>query len=365
MAGLGYLLMFLSCLCPLAIFVLFLIFIIRAIMKRKKKWLGISAAICGFLMLPMFIGGAILVGSDEEFQAEYGASSTELEVTASGTKATSAAVTFPPELTTMTLPQTTATEPPPETTVATTTRPPETTTTQVTTTVPPETTTTEPPETTTIKATTTAPMTKKKTTVPTTTAAPPPTESAMLKTLMDFGYTKEHALDIQEILNAIGIDSITLFAMTGEAESGLNAVICYANGSEDEDSRFTFTTENGVMFYASFLGVDLYDIEQGGIIGNYKDVHIPETDIDVDTSLELQIFTEDIVLSCLKYPSTASFSTWDWGFGRSDDNYQVVGVVNATNGFGVPSDMAFSVWFTRTETGYTVDSVVIDGQKLR
>lgn len=289
-------------------------------MKRKKKWLGISAAICGFLMLPMFIGGAILVGSDEEFQAEYGASSTELEVTTSGTKATSAAVTFPPELTTMT-------EPPPATTLRTT----------------------EP-----------LPVTEA-----TTTATPPETESAMLKTLTDLGYTKDHALDIQEILNAIGIDSITLFAMTGEAESGLNAVICYANGSEDEDSRFTFTTEDGVMFYTSFKGTDLYDIEQGGIIGNYKDVHIPKTNIDVDTSLELQIFTEDIVLSCLKYPSTASFSTWDWGFGRSDDTYQVVGVVNATNGFGVPSDMAFSVWFTRTETGYTVDSVVIDGQKLR
>ena len=147
MAYFGMVLFFASLLCPLAIAVLFVIFIIRAIMKRKKKWLGISAAICGALMLPMFVVGCIMIGADVDFQTEFG---TSLETTE-----TTLTTVVPPSETTLRTtppPPVIQTEPPPAT-EATTTAPPETTTvttttkatTKATTTRPPETTTMEPP----------------------------------------------------------------------------------------------------------------------------------------------------------------------------------------------------------------------------
>lgn len=115
----GTVMVMLSTQTAMAVPVLFIVFIIRAIMRRRKKWLGLSIAICAALTTVLFFIGCALVGSDEEFIEEHG---TSLE--------------------TQVATETTA---PPETTVATTTRPPETTTTQVTTATPPETTTTEPP----------------------------------------------------------------------------------------------------------------------------------------------------------------------------------------------------------------------------
>jgi hypothetical protein len=156
-------------------------------------------------------------------------------------------------------------------------------------------------------------------------------DTSMLKVLMDAGYSIEHATQIEEILNTIGIENIEIEKMTGEAEKGLNAVVCYANNSKDRERRFSFTTEDGVLFYAGFKGEDLYDIEQGGYLKNYADVHIPEKTVDMETYITLQELAENEVKNHLNYPSTASFGMFDWGVGRSDDNYKIIGKVTAKN----------------------------------
>ena len=164
----GGFLVILGVLCAIAVPVLFIIFIVRAIMKRSKKWIGISAGICGFLVLPLMIAGGLLLPKVEPADEDVSLGTKENAVTtavgeSAATKATTtepveittAATTVPPVTTTTTKATTTAV-PPPETT----------TTTKVNTTVPA---TTEPPVT-----TTTAPMTTKapKTTKATTTKLP-------------------------------------------------------------------------------------------------------------------------------------------------------------------------------------------------
>lgn len=98
-------------------------------------------------------------------------------------------------------------------------------------------------------------------------------DAAMLKVLTGLGYTSEHAAEIKVILNTLGINSISVYGKSGagEAEKGLLSVVCYANGSKDRNKRFTFTTEDGVMFYAGFGSVTLYDSEQGGVLKTYTD----------------------------------------------------------------------------------------------
>ena len=104
-------------------------------------------------------------------------------------------------------------------------------------------------------------------------------DSTVTDTLIATGYSIDHASAIQEILNTVGITEIEIESMTGEAESGLNSVVCYPNGYTDKDRRFFFTTEDGVLFYAGFSGEDLYDSENGGFLKNYSDVHVPEKEV--------------------------------------------------------------------------------------
>ena len=187
----------------------------------------------------------------------------------------------------------------------------------------------------------------------------------LIDTLVDKGYTLEHASEIAEILNAVGIESIKIENMTGTPESGLNAVICYPNGYTTRDRRFFFTTEDGVLFIAQFTDETLYDVDKGGYLKSYGDVHVPEKSIDMNTYTKLQGLAEIEVKKYLKHPSTASFGMLDWKIGRSDDNYKIMGCVSASNSFGVEDDLQFSVWFLKTSVGFSVEAVVIDGKQVK
>lgn len=193
----------------------------------------------------------------------------------------------------------------------------------------------------------------------------PDVNSTITEIFMEIGYTVDHATEMQYILNTVGIDSIEIYFTTGEAETGLNAMSCYANGSTDDSSRFTITTDNGVVFYVGYLGEDLYDPEQGGFLKKYSEVHVPETEVDLDTFTTLQCMAEVEVKSCLSHPSSADFHTFSWRVGRSDDNYKIIGKVSAKNSFGVDSEMNFGVWFTRTNDSFSVIGVEIDGERVK
>ena len=190
-------------------------------------------------------------------------------------------------------------------------------------------------------------------------------DSTVTDTLIATGYSIDHASAIQEILNTVGITEIEIESMTGEAESGLNSVVCYPNGYTDKDRRFFFTTEDGALFYAGFSGEDLYDSENGGFLKNYSDVHVPEKEVTLEVYGELQSLATSAVKQYLNYPDTADFGALDWKIGRSDEKYQILGKVTAKNGFGVKDDILFSVWFIANGTEYTVEGISLNGVRVK
>lgn len=88
-------------------------------------------------------------------------------------------------------------------------------------------------------------------------------DTSIVNSLVSKGYTLQQAGEIQKILNTVGITSIEIENMTGNAQVGINAIVCFPNGLTDRNRRFYFTTEDGSLFYAGFLNEDLYDSGKG------------------------------------------------------------------------------------------------------
>jgi len=179
------------------------------------------------------------------------------------------------------------------------------------------------------------------------------------------GYTIEHASQIQEILNRVGISTVSVESMTGEPENGLNSVVSYPNGYTDRDRRFFFTTEDGVLFYAGFSDEDLYDSALGGYLKSYEDVHVPEKEVSTETYNALRTLAEAEVKKYLNQPESADFGMLDWGIGRSDSKYQVIGRVEAKNAFNAQKEMPFSVWFEVEGSTYVVEGIALDGIRVK
>ena len=186
-------------------------------------------------------------------------------------------------------------------------------------------------------------------------------KSQIISVLTLKGYTDEQANKINKILDELGINSIEIYAMTGIPQKGLNAVICYPNGSNDDDHKFTFTTDNGEIFYVGFLGEDLYDSEKGGILKRYNEVHIPNNEVDSNAELSLMMAAEDVIKRYLNYPATADFHTMSWSFARSDDKYSASGTVSAQNAFGVEDEMPFTVYFELVNGKLKIEKVSLNG----
>lgn len=185
----------------------------------------------------------------------------------------------------------------------------------------------------------------------------PRIDTSISDVLVEAGYSVEHATEIQGILNTIGITQIEIENTTGEAETGLNAVICYPNAYTDRNRRFYFTTEDGVLFYAGFGDEDLYDVDQGGFLKSYGDVYVPETKVDLDTYQTLRDYTESVLDG---YFIDASY--YDaWGIGRSDDDYMMQCQAYARNGLGVRDWVFAKVWYHYENEEYEVVGVSIDG----
>lgn len=190
-------------------------------------------------------------------------------------------------------------------------------------------------------------------------------DARITNTLLASGYSLDHASMIQEILNTVGIESIEIESMTGEAETGLNAVVCYPNGYTDRDRRFYFTTENGTLFYAGFGDEDLYDSEKGGYLKNYNDVHVPEKEVTLEIYEKLCMLAQEEVKNSLNYPETANFDLLSWKVGRSDERYQIIGSVTAKNGVGVEKKIPFSVWFVANADDFSIEGVALDGVRVK
>ena len=191
-------------------------------------------------------------------------------------------------------------------------------------------------------------------------------DDKMVKTLTKNGYSINQATSIQKILNTLGIKSIRIHSMTGKAQEGLNAVVCFPNGKKDDKYRFFFTTEDGKLFYAGFLNEDLYDLDKGGYLKSYDDVHVPETDVTDEEFIYLQECAKDEIKVQLNYPGSADFHTLSWGVGRSDEHYQISGKVTGQNGFGVKDDVIFYVYFIKDKSGnFSVEGVTLNGIRVK
>lgn len=190
-------------------------------------------------------------------------------------------------------------------------------------------------------------------------------DTGLIEALLEAGYSVEQSTEIQQILNTVGITSIEIENMTGEAQSGLNSVVCYPNGLTDRNRRFNFTTDNGKIFYAGFLDEDLYDADKGGYLKSYDDVHVPETKVDLATFDELQILAVEDVKQNLNYPNTADFDSFAWAVGRSDDEYKIIGTVSAKNAFGVKDDIHFGVWYKKNGEAFDFVGMEFNGARVR
>lgn len=191
--------------------------------------------------------------------------------------------------------------------------------------------------------------------------------SEMVALLMRIGYSGDHAIEIENVLNMVGITSIEIDNMTGDAEYGLNAMVCYPNGSKDASSRFTVTTENGVVFYVGFLSEDLYDSSKGGFLKRYSDVHIPETNVSSEAEVILMMMAEDVAKQIANYPSTVSFKTFEWGFWRKDLIYAVQGTFSCSNAYGVRAEHIIKLICEASEDNSKiyVKEVYLDGELVK
>lgn len=175
--------------------------------------------------------------------------------------------------------------------------------------------------------------------------------------LIEVGYSSEQGKEIEKILNTIGVSSIQIETMTGEATQGLNAVVAYPNGHIDKNRKFMFTTENGVLFYAGFKGEDLYDSDKGGFLKSYGEVHVPKTDMTENQKQELLDLTESVLDDYFKY-----IPYYDaWGFARQDDNYMVQCEAYAKNDLNVKDWVRVKVWYEKNDNAYKMTGVEIDG----
>lgn len=182
----------------------------------------------------------------------------------------------------------------------------------------------------------------------------------LIETLTNLGYTYDHAADIEKILRTLGIENIEIYGSDGsnnDPENGLYNVVCFPNGYTDDNRRFYFTTENGVVFYAGFRGEDLYDSEKGGFLKSYSDVHVPETKLDENTKVMLRDKSETVLDRYFKY--TPYYDAW--AVGREDDNYATQCQAYAKNGFGQKDWVYAKVWYHYENGEFVVTAVSIDG----
>jgi|GEM_PF-6129176 len=189
-------------------------------------------------------------------------------------------------------------------------------------------------------------------------------DTNMISVLTQIGYSVEQSSAIQKILNDVGVYSIEVIRETpDDVTKGLAPIICLANS--DDDLHFWFTTEDGVLFYCGFRDEDLYDSANGGYLKKITDVHIPETEITLETYSNLQLLAEENIKLHLNNPNSAYFDKLNWGVGRSDEKYKIIGKVTASNSFGLEEEMYFSVWFIESNNSFNAEAIIIDNIRVK
>lgn len=177
----------------------------------------------------------------------------------------------------------------------------------------------------------------------------------IVEDLTSIGFTEQEAIDLREIFVACGISSL----------SGMEAV---SNGVtidelavfrilEDGEPVWFFTIDARSLLYISYYGTDVYDRDNGGILTNVGDIHIPETDMTESEKYGLRDLSETVLDDYFKY--TPYYDAW--GFAREDDMYMVQCEAYAKNGLGIKDWVPVKVWYQKVNGEYEVVAVQIDG----
>jgi hypothetical protein len=142
--------------------------------------------------------------------------------------------------------------------------------------------------------------------------------------------------DFEAVCEAIGLDVSKI--------KNWNALDDWANGA-----RYGFTYEGmSLVVYCNYdntiqtirKGVDTRIYERG-----YEPYQISDYIVDENIAYALVPYAEDTVKLALNYPATADFPFLGWAYGRDGDIYILQSTVEAQNGFGVESEMPFTVMF--------------------
>ena len=131
----------------------------------------------------------------------------------------------------------------------------------------------------------------------------------------------------------------------------------------DKDRTFWFTVDKREMFYISLNGVDVFDKDKGGFLININDVHVPVSDVDIETFLMLQDVAAVEIDKYLKYPNSAYYDAW--AIAREDDKYMIQCEVQAQNALKIKEWLVCKVWFDNTNKDFLIEGVSIDGTRVK
>ncbi len=171
--------------------------------------------------------------------------------------------------------------------------------------------------------------TSKPTTSPT--VAPP---SSFAPSSIQAGYLPD--TDFADACAAIGldIDRIEKWADSSDWSDGTRYNFLY------DGAGFTVYCDYDNIIQSIVMGVDT-DIYKRG----YEPYRVSDYIVDEDIAFSLIPLCKDAVSRNMNYPSTADFKLLDWTFGRERDVYYLHSSVEAKNGFGAESEMAFTAAF--------------------
>lgn len=183
----------------------------------------------------------------------------------------------------------------------------------------------------------------------------------IIEKLISFGFTSEEARDIRKTFIMCGVTNIDACEPADPATT-IDGLVVF-RGVLDKDRIFWFTVDHREVFYIALNGVDVYDKDKGGFLININDIHVPVSDVDQDTFYKLQDLATAAVDNYLKYPNSAYYDAW--AVAREDNKYMIQGEVQARNALNAKDWLVFKVWFDDAGGDFTIEGIVIDGERVR
>lgn len=172
----------------------------------------------------------------------------------------------------------------------------------------------------------------------------------------DIAVDGETIYGFYDVIDAVGIDRVDTKYIKKTDDWRLGP--CYKFPTEGTTARVNCNIDGTVNHLEVGNGIMLY--QQG-----YEPWNIADFIVSEDVKLTITMMTEDAVKQCLNYPTTADFPIFDWSYGRRFNQYTVRSSVTAKNGFGVESEMPFTVGFWVEDDTAKLIYLEVDGAVVK